>query len=52
MRLRQAIAPVDIYDSFSGRAAQERIRPLGRLAPLLISFILVLAACGDDSAPH
>ncbi len=50
MRLRQAIAPVDIYDSFSGRAAQERIRPLGRLAPLLISFILVLAACGDDSA--
>ena len=50
MRLRQAIPPALICDSSSGRAAQERNRLLGRLIPLLlISFILVLAACGDDS---
>ena len=53
MRLHRTLASATIHYS-SGISAKrrvpERIRPLGMLAPLLISLILALAACGDDSA--
>ena len=53
MRLHRTLASATIHDS-SGISAKrrvpERIIPLGVLAPFLVSFILALAACGDDSA--
>ncbi len=53
MRLHRTLGSATIHDSYgisAKRRVPEHIRPLGMLAPLLVSFILVLAACGDDSS--